>query len=491
MNLAHSLRILAQSRPQHPALVWGDNTILYRDLDARVRRSASWFKSQGMAQGDVIGVALDDTAEHLIVIFALAALGATVLPMDCRWTVPEQERIARHFKAKRVLLEQDAPWNDAAPALRCDGKWHDGIAKATPLEQLAEVPNLAFLLSLSSGTTGMAKGPLVTHEQFLRRFWTHWINLGLNAQSRYVSATPIYFGGGRTFALSQLFCGGTVILFPPPYRPEQLIEEVRKRNATTLFLVPTLLRRLLALDGRDGLLMPSLTMLLSSGSPLHAEERRAIRHKITPHFYEMYATTEGGGVSLLTPHDQTVHGDSVGRTMFAIEVQVVDDDGAPLPHGETGLLRYRSPGCATEFFGDPVATAEMFKDGWFYPGDLGALNEEGYLFLKGRRKDMIIRGGINIYPNEIEETLLNHAQVMEAAVIGLPSPEMGEEVAAFVVAKGNVTAEELIALCRSKLAPYKAPKRVFFVDDMPKNSGGKILKPNLVKQAIDKIGEQG
>src|SRR3569832_2803543 len=202
MNLAYSFRILAQSRPLHPALVWGEHTILYRDLDARVRRTASWFKSQGMAQGDVSGGALDDTAEHLSVSFALAALGATVLPMDCRWTVAEQERIAQHFRAGRVLLEQDAPWNDATPALRCDARWHDGIAQAAPLEQLAAAPDLAFLLSLSSGTTGMPKGPLVTHEQFLRRFWTHWINLGLNAQSRYVSATPIYFGGVGKFALS-------------------------------------------------------------------------------------------------------------------------------------------------------------------------------------------------------------------------------------------------------------------------------------------------
>lgn len=488
MNLAGSLRILAQSRPLHPALVTGDETILYRDLDGLVRRTASWLGSQGIARGDVIGVALDDTATHLVSIFALAALGAIVLPMDCRWTVGEQERIAQHFKAKRVILEPGAAWNDVAPALRCDDQWAQGVAAARPLEQLAEGDNLPFLLSLSSGTTGMAKGPLVTHQQFQRRFWTHWINMGLNAQSRYVSATPIYFGGGRTFALSQLFCGGTVIMFPPPYRPEQLIEEVRQRQATHLFLVPTLLRRLLALEGGEGLLMPSLTMLLSSGSPLHAEERRAIRQKITPHFYEMYATTEGGGVSMLTPPDQVRFGDSVGRTMFAIEVQVVDDHGNALPAGETGLLRYRSPGCATEFFGDPAATAEMFKDGWFYPGDLGTLNEEGYLFLKGRRKDMIIRGGVNIYPNEIEETLLNHPQVMEAAVVGLPSPEMGEEVAAFVIVKAPVPAEELIGLCRGRLAPYKAPKRIFFVDDMPKNSSGKILKPALVKLAGEMKG---
>lgn len=483
MNLAGSLRILAQSRPLHPALVHSEATILYRDLDGLVRRTASWLAGQGIQRGDVIGVALQDTATHLVTLLALAGLGAILLPMDCRWTVAEQERIARRFKAKRVLLESEAVWHNAVPAVRCDSAWNEGVASAGPIEELAQGADLPLLLSLSSGTTGMAKGPLITHEQFMRRFWTHWVNLGLNAQSRYISATPLYFGGGRTFALSQLFCGGTVIMFPPPYRAEELVEEVRRQGGTALFLVPTLLRRLLALEALDRLLMPSLTLLLSSGSPLQPEERLAIRRKITPHFYEMYATTEGGGVSLLTPQDQSVYGDSVGRCMFAIEVQVVDGEGRQLPAGEIGVLRYRSPGCATEFFGDPQATAEMFKDGWFYPGDLGAVNEEGYLFLKGRRKDMIIRGGVNIYPNEIEEALAGHAKVAEVAVAGIPSPEMGEEVAAFVVANGAVRPEELLALCRGRLAPYKVPKAIFFVDDMPRNSAGKVLKAELVKLA--------
>lgn len=485
MNIAQGLRLNAQSRPSQTAIIHGDREISYQALDDTVRRTAAWLAKQGVRRGDVVGVALADTAEHLILIYALATLGAIMLPVDYRWTVGEQERVAEYFRAKIVLLESGAQWNDVTPAIRCDEAWREGVRLSEPADDIEQGDQLPFLLSLSSGTTGMAKGPLVTHQQFLRRFWAHWINLGLNAQSRYVSATPLYFGGGRTFALSQIFSGGTVCLFPPPYRPEDLVREVRLRSATALFLVPTLLRRLLALEAPDGRLMPSLTLLLSSGSPLHAEERLAIRRKITPNFFEMYATTEGGGVSLLTPEDQLVHGDSVGRTMFAVEVQVVDEDNRELAPGETGILRYRSPGCATEFFGDPVATAEMFKDGWFYPGDLGARNEKGYLFLKGRRKDMIIRGGVNIYPTEIEETLLGHDGVVEAAVVGLPSVEMGEEVGAFVVRSTDLSAEELTELCRRRLAPYKVPRRIYFIDDMPKNSAGKIIKPALIKMAAN------
>jgi len=482
MNIAYALAINASNRPMHPAIVYRERTILHRDLDGLVRRTASWLQSKGVKRGDIIGVALDDTPEHLVAIYALAAIGAVMQPMDCRWRVEEQARIADRFQAASVLVEANTSWSGAAQAIYCDAEWEKGVSQASELVSFAEGESLPLLLSLSSGTTGQPKGPMISHRQFMRRFWPHWINLGLNAQSRYMSSTPLYFGGGRTFALSQMFCGGTVLLFPPPYRPEELVAEVQRREATAIFLVPTLLRRLLAMEPSKETLMPSLRLLLSSGSPLHENERREIRERITPYFYEMYATTEGGGVSLLTPDDQLFRGDSVGRSMFGVEIQVVDDDNKRLPPNEPGRLRYRSPGSATEFYGDPEKTAEMFRDGWFYPGDFGTVDEEGYLFLKGRRKDIIIRGGVNIYPNEIEEILLSHPSVAEAAVVGQQSSEMGEEVAAFIIAKSKVTKEELVEFCRARLAPYKAPRMIYFVEDMPKSSLGKILKAKLMKE---------
>lgn len=480
MNIAAPLIHHARARPDHPAIVAGDTSILYKDLDAIVRRTAGLLAGKGICRKAVVGVALRDTPEHLISILALAACGAIVLPLDWRWTAAEQERVALHFGATAVLLEADVLWNGSAQAIRCDAAWQAEVSQTAPADALTDEADLPFLLSLSSGTTGMVKGPLVTHEQFLRRFWPHWINLGLNAQSRFVSATPLYFGGGRTFALSQLFSGGTVILFPPPYEPHELVQEVNRRQATALFLVPTLLRRLLALDRTDGVSMPSLTVLLSSGSPLHAAERRDIQKMLSPHLYEMYATTEGGGVSLLTPDDQRRHSDSVGRALFGVEIEVVADNGDALPAGVTGVLRYRGPGCATRMHGAGDGSG-MFAHGWFYPGDIGMLDKDGYLFLKGRRKDVIIRGGVNIYPAEVEEALLSHPCVAEAAVAAAPSPELGEEVLAFVVRKGAVTTDELRSLCEARLAPYKRPSAIHFVDDMPRNSSGKILKDVLLR----------
>jgi acyl-CoA synthetase (AMP-forming)/AMP-acid ligase II len=307
----------------------------------------------------------------------------------------------------------------------------------------------------------------------------HWVDLGFSSSARYFNATPLYFGGGRTFCISTLYVGGTVVLCPPPFAPAQLAAEVARTAATITFLVPTLLRRLLECDATTLAPLRGLKTLICSGSALTAQERQQIRERICPNFLEYYASTEGGGVSALPPADQLRFGESVGRPAFSVEVHVVDDRDRPVPAGVVGRIRYRGPAVADGFFGDPDASKESFRDGWFYPGDLGMLNDEGYLFLKGRSKDMIIRGGINIYPLEIEVTLMGHAAVLEAAVVGWPSREFNEEIAAFVIRRGAVEESELDALCRTSLAPYKVPRRVFFVDELPRTSLGKVLKAAL------------
>jgi acyl-CoA synthetase (AMP-forming)/AMP-acid ligase II len=484
MNLADALAHHVRARPDRSAIVAGDRVVLYRDLDGLVRRWAAHLAGLGARQGEVLGIALRDSVEHLLALYASARLGAVSLPMDWRWTPEEQRAVAAHFRAGLVLTE---PGTADLPGLRCvpvDDAFLAGVDNAPADMAFPEGPACAempLLLSLSSGTTGRPKGPVVTHQQFLRRFWTHWIDLGLNARETYVSATPMYFGGGRTFCMSLLFSGGTAVLFPPPYKPQDLAAEIAKRNATSAFLVPTLLRRLLDLPEEACAPLRKMRLLLSSGAPLHPWERKAIRAKLCDNFHEYYASTEGGGISLLRPEDMEVHEDSVGRPVFGVEVAILDDEDRPLPPGEVGRLAYRGPGVARGFHDDPAADAEAFRDGWFLPGDLAAVNEAGYVFLKGRRKDMIIRGGVNIYPTEIESVLLADPRVAEAAVVGWPSADLGEEVAAFVVPRAEAPPEaELIAACAARLAPYKVPRAVFAIPDLPRNSAGKAVKAELV-----------
>jgi acyl-CoA synthetase (AMP-forming)/AMP-acid ligase II len=476
-NIADQLAVHGRQRPTQPAVVHGEQVLDYRTVDLEVSRRAAHLQDLGVAPGTIVGIALRDSIEHLLMLYAVARAGGVILPLDCRWQQFEKQRVAEHFSAAAVLVEPGAAF-EGARCIEAGEEWQANVARANVQREFPD-GDRGLVMSLSSGTTGRPKGPMLSHERLASRFPVHWIDLGFGSRERYMNATPLYFGGGRTFSMSPLYSGGTVVLCPPPYTPAELASEVARTSSTLLFLVPTLLRRLLDCD--PGTLAPlrGLKTLISSGSALTPQERQQIRERICPNLVEYYASTEGGGISVLTPADQLRFGDSVGRPAFGVEVNVVDEHHRVVPPGTTGRIRYRSPGAAEAFYHDPEASKAAFQDGWFYPGDLGMLNEEGYLFLKGRVKDMIIRGGINIYPQEVETTLMGHTAVAEAAVVGWPSREFNEEVAAFVIRKAAVEKSELIALCRASLASYKVPREIFFVDELPRNSLGKVVKAEL------------
>ena len=476
-NVAAWLDDHAIRRPHHAAIVERDTTITYGALAPRVRRTARYLGAQGIRAGDIVGVCLRDSAEHLLVMFALARLGAAILPLDWRWTAGEKSRVARSFAISRAVIEA----GDAIEGCSClpvDATWTKAIANEADDVGCAAGGRQPLVLSLSSGTTGRPKGPMLTHAQFASRLIIQWVTLGFSQHDRYLSATPLYFGGGRSFSMGSLFSGGTVVLFPPPYEPQELVDAVAAFRATTLLLVPTQLRRLLALGGPAPLL-GTLRKLLSTGAVLHPEERREVMARICPEFINYYGTTEGGGISVLLPEHSGDAARSVGEPVFATEVQVVDQQGAPVAPGGVGLVRYRGPSVAEAFYRDPEASKEAFRDGWYYPGDLGRLSPDGHLYLVGRTRDIIIRAGVNIYAAEIEQVLLQHPAVRDAAAVPWPSGINGEEVAAFVVPAGNIDVEGLREHCQSRLAPYKVPLGFFFVSDLPKSSAGKVLKDEL------------
>jgi acyl-CoA synthetase (AMP-forming)/AMP-acid ligase II len=259
------------------------------------------------------------------------------------------------------------------------------------------------------------------------------------------------------------------------------VAAVSRHRATSTFLVPTLIRRLLDLSDDKLKGLSELRLMISSGAPLHPAERAQIERRLCPGFIEYFASTEGGGISVMTSAERAGRPDSVGRAAFRVALQVVDEDHQPLAPGEVGAVRYRGPGVADGFFRDSERSSEAFRDGWFYPGDLGRLDADGYLTLLGRSKAVIIRGGVNIYPLEIERVLQSHPDVREAAVFGIADREMGEEICAVVSAAPGMTEDVLRDHCRERLAPYKLPRHVEFIDQLPRNSGGKVLVDELRK----------
>jgi acyl-CoA synthetase (AMP-forming)/AMP-acid ligase II len=477
VNLAEMISHQARRRPGHPAIIAGDDVISHGELDPLVRGAAAWLVDRGVRPGDVVGLALADTADHLILHYAVARMGGIILPIDWRWTAGEKRRIAEFFGATLVLAQTA---EGVASEVVIDGSWREQVGAADADRDFPADGDAPVVLSLSSGTTGRPKGPALSHRQFLARWITQFVTLTFSEHDRYLNAIPLYFGGGRSFSMSALYAGATVILYPPPYEPGALIEVAARHGATTTLLVPTLLRRLLAVAGPDSLAFPSLRLLLSTGAILHPDERADVMARLCPGFINYYGSTEGGGVSVLMPHHPADKASSVGATVFGVDLEIVDQDHTPVTAGEIGRIRYRGPGIPEGFFRDTEASKASFRDGWFYPGDLGRLDADGFLHLAGRADDVIIRGGVNVYPAEIEETLLAHPMVRDAVVLGIPSAELGADIAAFVVAAPEAGAAALIAHCRDRLAPYKVPRSIDIIDELPKTALGKVIKSDLV-----------
>jgi acyl-CoA synthetase (AMP-forming)/AMP-acid ligase II len=465
LPLAAMIERHGRTRPGHPAIIHGDRTLGHAEFAAAVLAMAGRLADLGVAPGTAVGVGLGTRPEHLAALFALAHLAAIAVPIDKQWAAPEKDQVAAAFGASFILVDPD----DTSPPARVrsvavGADWSEPSGTAPPA---AEDLDLPYMLALSSGTTASPTGPLLTQRHLLHRFAAQWVTLTFNGRDRFLPATPLYFGASRAFCLSTLYAGATVVLMDPPYDAARLPGLVERHGATAAFLVPTLLRRLLDLPAHATQAMRRLRVLVSSGAALHQKDAAAIRQRLCPNLFNYYGTTEGGGIAILGPEEAAAHAGSVGRALFGVEIAIADQSGAPLPAGAEGRIRYRGPG---------VAGAD--GDGWFYSGDLGRLDVDGYLTLLGRDKDLIVRGGANIYPAEIEAVIGAVEGVEDVAVVGWPSPEFGEEIAAFVAGPG-VTEDAILGACRAALARYKIPRRVFTLDVLPRNSSGKVLKQEL------------
>lgn len=476
-SIADAVSYNAKRRPNHPAFINLDSSVVtYFEFNLLMNKTANKLIEIGCSSGEIFGISMKDTVEHLVLMLGLIRMGGVLLPMDVRWTPYEKKRVADFFGAKAVISESKI---DGFETICIDQQWHDSVEKKDSSGNFFSDIDANLWLSLSSGTTGVPKGPMLTHKQTVLRFLEQAISLGFNEHDINVLATPLYFGGGRNFTVSMLYFGGTVLMSPPPYDVKDLAKNVNKFGGTSLFLVPTLLRRMLSIASENSLLFPKLRLLISSGSILHKEERNKIQQQLCESFVNLYSSTEGGAVSILSPYDSQEKSGSVGLAAYMNDFEVVNEKNESLPAGEIGRIRQKAPWIPSGFYNNKEESKKMFVNGWYFTGDLGKTDTDGYLYIVGRVKDMIIRGGVNIYPSEIEDLLCEHKNVLDASVVPWQSKELGEEVAAFVIKNGLVEEDDLINHCKMFLAPYKVPRAVFFLEDLPKSPQGKVLKKEL------------
>ena len=482
MNIADPIARWANEAPFAPAVVDDGRILHYRDLDAAVWRASARLVAEGIRPGDRVGISLvGSTAACLIVVYGLARIGAVTMLLPVTEPPAIRLALARRFRLAAVVGDDDGARLDALPLLRPTAGWF-GPASA-PVDTGLRVAGgaSACMIALSSGTTAAPKAMQRSHEDYLRLFAIAHLQPGSEPGDRLVALIPFHFSFGLCHALVTLTGGGTVRIPAQPLSVPALFDIVDRENITRMALTAAFARQMLphCPDGKPRL--PGLRRF-QLGSVFAPEAlRREIRRRISPNLVIDYGTNEAWYVTRADAAAQVAFPETVGFPYEGAEYQIVDDRGETLPAGEIGLIRVRTVGLPAGYIDDPAATAQSFKHGWYYPGDLGLRSPEGALFLKGRVDDMINVDGLKIYPADIETALLQHPAVAEAAAFPLTIEGYRQIPAAAVVLETGASSEGLIASCRRHLGP-RAPQRIFVFSALPKNAAGKVLKRELAHE---------
>ncbi len=478
MNLYARLASLAWYQPTNIAIETSSAQISYAGLDRLVLQAARRLREVGVAPGDVVGIRLRETPEHMAAMFASIRLGAIILPLDWRGTRKEFDRVVERFPPRAVVVDDERAL-DWSPATVHAAAFADAEPDDGPLAAVTDAP---CVYSLTSGTTGEPKAMIVTHEQLLARFCNRAVAGMFAPDDRFLNTLALAFTAGREHSLCAILAGATLSLFPILFEPRELVAYVNGHGITTLNLSPNMTRAVVATAaGRDALLMPNLRALISTTGKLQPEERAAIRRLVAPRLIDYYGATAVGTIAVLDDPSADQDPTVAGLPAVGIEVRITTDSGEEASPGGVGRIAIRGPAVASAAPGSAESEDEGYRDGWFYPGDIGLLDARGMLHIHGRAADLIKRGGLMVHAQEVEQALRRHASVTDAAVVGAPSPDLGQEVVAFVVAvEPPVDDRELVRHCRSELAPYKIPSRFVFVDTLPRNANGKVVKAELL-----------
>ena len=490
MNLASLITDGERDRPGAIALASDGVEYSYRTIARVSAEIAGLLHARGVRPGDRVGLMLPNVPHFAAIYFGILRLGAVVVPMNPLLRARETEHLLGDSGAAAVFAWHDAPGEIPAEAIVvAPGEFEAMLAQAHPRPGLEErrEDDTAVLL-YTSGTTGAPKGAELTHAGLLENARLCAQLSGLGPTAVTLAALPLFHAFGQTCALNAtLLVGGRVTLLAR-FDGGAALERIERERVTSFLGVPTMYAAMAHhpdVATRD---LSSLEICTSGGAAMPVELLHEVEERFGCPVLEGYGLSETSPTATFNTSDRPRKAGSVGRPLPGVEVRVAGDDGATLGAGEVGEVLIRGHNVMKGYWGRPEATAAAIDaDGWFHSGDLGRFDSAGDLFIVGRAKEMIIRGGFNVYPREIEEVLHEHPGVEEAAVFGVPDAELGEEVAAVVAARAGatVTPEDLVAYVKARVAAYKYPRHVRVVDALPKGPTGKILKRELAGTVDD------
>ncbi len=474
----------------------------YGELNARANRLAHVLRDQGTGKGDRVAVLMMNGVEYVEAYFAIAKIGAVMVPLNWR-LVPDELSFILGDSGSTVLLF-DQEFDDAAAALHAGdtpvGTWiraggpgdaagfaqsYDALtsdASDAEPEIAAEGDDLLFIM-YTSGTTGLPKGAVHTHSSMLWASTTINMTADMRLDDRYLQMLPLFHVGALTPLTSGIHRGMALVLMRA-FDPSQVFPVIEREQITVGLAVPAMLRFMLAAGNHGQHDRSTLRWFMSGAAPVPVPliEQYA---ELGTEIHQVYGLTETGGPAcLISPEAAIAKAGSTGPAFFHTDVRVVDEARRDVAPGEIGEVIIRGRHLMKEYWNRPDATAETIQGGWLHSGDLATIDKEGFVYIQDRKKDMIISGGENVYPAEVENAISAHPDVADVAVIGMPSPKWGESAAAIVVRKPDtqVTEDDVIQFCQTKLARFKQPRSVHFIDEIPRNPTGKILKRILREQ---------
>jgi acyl-CoA synthetase (AMP-forming)/AMP-acid ligase II len=512
MNTTDFLNIANAICPDRDCIVFEGRRWTYAQVNERVNRLANALAQWGIGKGDRVGILHVNCNQHIETYFAVAKLGAIFVPLNFRAKSDELAYMIANAEAKalfvgsRYLEIVDTMLPQLPTVKQCiliDSKdknkiyYEDLLGAASSDELMSEIGDEDItILMYTAGTTGRPKGVPLRHNAFASYVLDNVDPASPDIEERNLLTVPLYHVAGIQAMLAAIYGGRTLVLMRQ-FEVKEWIETIQRERATRAMLVPTMLKRVIDAPDYHQYDLSSLKVITYGAAPMPFEViNKAIKVMPWVRFINAFGQTETAStITTLGPEDHIIEGteeerekklkrltSSIGKPLPDVEVKIVDEEGKPLAPLEVGEILARGPRMMTGYWRDEQKTSQVItRDGWLRTGDMGWMDEEGYIYLAGRGDDMIIRGGENISPEEVENAVQSHPKVEEASVIGVPDPEWGQEPRAIVVLKKGAVAtqEEIIEHCRTRLAGFKRPRSVVFIDALPRNPMGKVLRKKL------------
>ena len=490
-NLALALSETATMYPDHPAVRLDDTTLSYAELDQASARVATLLGIEGVQPGDRVGVMLPNVPEFAVVYYGVLRAGGVVVPMNPLLKEREVEYYIQDSGA-RYLFGSHELAKGVTEAARAAGARVISVAPgefaaATPAGPEADIANRAAddtaVILYTSGTTGHPKGAELTHANLSRNAHVTAVTLlGLESTDVILGCLPLFHAFGQTCCLNAAVQAGATMILMARFDPSRALDVVAQERVTVFAGVPIMYSALVEQQAASPRDTASLRLGISGGAALPVETIRRFEAGFSCMILEGYGLSETSPVASFNHPQKERKVGSIGTPIAGVEFRLVDDDGRDVAPGESGEIAIRGHNVMKGYWHKPEETAAAFVDGWFKTGDVARVDDDGYYYIVDRKKDLIIRGGFNVYPREVEEVLYEHPAVLEAAVIGLPHESLGEEIGAAVVLRNGEWAspEQLQAFVKERLAPYKYPRHVWLMDSLPKGPTGKIMRRLVV-----------